>query len=129
MQEDIKFYTLDSSFILAFLLPDERSEKVLKTFKEYENRKIRFISSSILPLEVVNGLKYAIGKRISREDAVKLLYDFLNITIDLIDHNLEEVLNFSLKNSISVYDASYLYLAKSQKAPFLTLDKALQKLV
>lgn len=128
MQEDIKFYTLDASFILAFLLPDEHSEEVVKIFREYEAKKVHFISTTILPLEVVNGLKYAIGKRINKGEAVRLIYDFLGLSINSFEPDLEEVLNISLDMKISVYDASYLYLAKSQKAPLLTLDEALQKL-
>lgn len=128
MQEDTKFYTLDASFVLAFLLPDEHSEEVVKIFREYEAKKVHFISSTVLQLEVVNGLKYAIGKRINKREAVMLIYDFLGLSINSFELNLEEVLGISLENKISVYDASYLYLAKSQKAVLLTLDKALQKL-
>ena len=129
MQEDnIKYYVLDSSFILSFLLPDERSEEVMKVFSDYSEGKINFVSSSILPLEVVNGLRFAIGDRVNKATAVNLIYDFLEISVEYVTLNLEEVLNISLHNNVSVYDAAYLYLSKSQKVPLLTLDKVLQKL-
>lgn len=119
---NIKTYILDASFILAFLLPDEREEKIVSLFKDHEAGKIRFISSIVLPLEVVNGLRFAVNKRISRQQAITLINDYQGIYIEFPILNLAEVLEISLKNNLSVYDASYLYLSKAHKAPLLILD-------
>lgn len=127
--ENIKTYILDASFILAFLLPDEQVERVDDIFMRYQEGVINFISSPILPLEVINGLKYTLARgRINKQTALNLIQDFLMVKINIIDIDLEKTFKISLNSNQSVYDASYLYLAKKQKMELLTLDDKLKKL-
>ncbi|MDO8638011.1 MAG: type II toxin-antitoxin system VapC family toxin [Candidatus Daviesbacteria bacterium] len=121
-------FVLDASFILAFLLPDERNEQVMDVFKQYSQGKINFIASKVLPFEVANSLKNAIPKRVSQQNAIIMIENFLELKIEFMEADLKQILNLSLFKDLSVYDASYLYLAQSQNFPLLTLDKKLQKL-
>lgn len=128
-EENIKTYIIDASFVLAFLLPDERSEEVKEVFAQYALGKANFISAGLLPFEVTNGLKSAIPKRLNKQTAKILLEDFINYKIVLKEVSLKQALNLSLSCDLSVYDAAYLYLARFQHLPLLTLDKDLQKRV
>ncbi|KKR92371.1 MAG: hypothetical protein UU73_C0006G0019 [Candidatus Daviesbacteria bacterium GW2011_GWA1_41_61] len=127
-EENINTYIIDTSFILAFLLPDERSGQVEEIFKQYALGKVNFIAPYILPFEVVNSLKQAIPKRISKQSARLLVQAFLKHKIELKKVELEEVFDLSLTKNLSVYDASYLYLAKKHHLKCLSLDKHLQNL-
>lgn len=122
-------YILDASFMLSYLLPDEHVEKVDLIFEKYLQGVINFISTHLLPFEVINGLKYAIkSKRISRNAADKLINDFLLYEIIFISIDLQETLTLSLDCNLTVYDASYLYLAQSNNYQLLTLDQKLVSL-
>ncbi len=127
-EENIKIYTIDASFMLAFLLPDEQSEQVKVIFDQYLQGRVNFIAPLILPFEVTNSLKNAIPKRIAQRNAIIIIKDFLKLRIELIETDLEKVFDLSLTNGLSVYDASYLYLAQNNNVPLLTLDKKLKSL-
>lgn len=121
-------YILDASFMLAFLLPDEYIKEVEIIFQKYKVGEINFISPHLLPFEVVNGLKYALrSKRIDLKTATNLISDFLIYQFIFQRVEMEEVLKLSLDQNLTVYDASYLYLAKTLSAPLLTLDNDLKK--
>lgn len=120
---------VDASFILDFLLPDEQSSYVIKTFKEYKKGEMRFIAPIILPFEIANGLKYAVkSKRIKENVAVELLKIFFKLGIDLFQISLEKILLVSMEKELSIYDASYTILAQQENLPLLTLDSKLIKL-
>lgn len=121
-------YVIDASFILAFLLPDERNEQVVEVFKQYSLGKINFIASKVLPFEIVNSLKNAIPKRVTQQNVIIMIENFLELKIEFMETDLKQILNLSLTKYLSVYDTSYLYLAQTNNFPLLTLDKKLKAL-
>ncbi|KKR32021.1 MAG: hypothetical protein UT63_C0054G0008 [Candidatus Gottesmanbacteria bacterium GW2011_GWC2_39_8] len=128
MAENIDSFVIDASFILAFLLPDEKTSKVDKIFSEYKDGKIKLLSTELLPFEVLNGLKSALlRKRIKRKEALVLVNAFVNLDITLEKIDIVEVFDIRAKK-LSFYDASYLYLSKINRFKLLSLDKYLIKL-
>lgn len=123
-----KTYIIDASFILAFLLPDEDVETVNRIFERYAQGKINFISSPLLAFEVINSLKEATRKRIEENKALDLVREFLKMKIEYGIIDFEDLLKISLKNNISAYDASYLYLAQKENEELLSLDEKLKSL-
>ncbi|KKQ42920.1 MAG: VapC-type toxin [Microgenomates group bacterium GW2011_GWC1_37_8] len=122
-------FVVDASFVLSYLLPDEENDYVKEIFSDYQKRKINFITATLLPYEVVNGVKSAIiRKRMSVFKARFLIGEFSKLDFDLETISENEVLKLALARKISIYDASYVWLAKSKKIPLLTLDEKLQKL-
>lgn len=128
MQEENTKYIIDSSFVLAHLLPDENVEWVDKIFKSYTEGKSTFIAPSLLPFEVINGIKYAvISKRIKAKNANHLINDFLNITINFHEVDFKKTFIISMQKNCSIYDSSYIFLANAYKIKLLTLDQKLIK--
>lgn len=122
-------FVLDTSFVLAYLLPDEKERSVEKMFSKFEENKIGFIAPYLLAYETINGLRSAVvQKRQSPKSAQLLLDAFLNMGILFEKVNEREVFRLALKDNISAYDASYVLLAKSKKTRLLTLDERLEKL-
>lgn len=122
-------FVVDASFILSFLLPDEDSTQADKVFEQYRVGGIQLVSSAILPFEVVNGVRYAVAsRRIEKNIASQLVKDFLKLDILLVNIGLGDVFMFALEKDISVYDASYIYLARQKGTRLLTLDKRLKRL-
>lgn len=124
-----KKYIVDASFILSFLLPDEDHQGVDLLFNQYQLGTIEFLSTPILPFEVVNGLKLAVvRKRINARYANKRMTEFFNYQIKLKGVDFFEVFETARKHNLTVYDACYFWLAGNNKSQLLTWDKDLQKL-
>lgn len=124
-----KKYIVDASFILSFLLPDEDHTEVDQVFNQYGVGDVNFLSTHLLPFEVLNGLKLAVvRKRINTKYAKERMKEFFNYNIKLVSVDFFKVFDLAQKHNLTVYDASYLYLSRVQKTQLLTADKALQKL-
>ena len=120
---------VDASFILAFLLPDERVDEVDQVFDLYEEGKINFISTQLLPFEVFNSLRNAIlRKRITKKQADDLGVEFFKIEINLEEIDFGTAFSLPLSQGLSFYDASYVYLARSKRISLLTFDSRLKRL-
>lgn len=121
----------DASIILAWLLPDEKEDKVNQLFSTYRKQKNKIYSPKLLAYELMNGLKSAIlQKRIDRKEAQAAIDVFRQMTFQLIDQEGDErkILRLAEKLNLSVYDASYVVLARKLKVKLLSLDKKLQSL-
>ena len=120
---------VDASFVVSFLLPDESLETVTEVFYKNTEGNLTLISTTLLPYEVLNSLKFAfLRRRISKLLADKLARDFFKLLVDLEAVNFTEVFKLSLEKNITIYDASYLYLSLENKAPLLTLDRKLKRI-
>lgn len=126
--ENIKTVAVDASFILAYLLPDEKTPDE-KVFIQHNAGEIQFISTYLLPFEVLNSLKFAVKqKRLSEFLAKGLMEKFFDLEIELLPVEFGEVFKLAIKKNLTVYDAAYLWLAKSKKVRPQTLDKQLKKI-
>lgn len=127
MDESIKhFFVIDASYILAFLLKENNFE-VNEMMKQYKVKQINLISTKLLKFEVCNTLRTAVlRKRINTFQVQKLLQAFLDF--DIVEEKVDylQVLKLSLSKNLTFYDASYLYLARSNHIPLLTLDHSLK---
>lgn len=129
MEENTSSCVIDSSFMLAHLLPDEVSDNVQEFFDRLKIEPVVLIVPYIFPFEVFNGIQTAVvRKRITPNLAKKLGEKFLKIAIKLKEVNLIEVSSVASENLLTIYDASYLYLAENLNAPLFTFDKKLRKL-
>lgn len=123
-------FVIDASFALAYLLPDEAIyQSIEEYFKRYEQRRAEFVSTPLLPFEVMNGLRSAVLRKcIDRENAKQLANLFMKLDILVSETNYGKALTLAIENQLTVYDASYLLLSREEQAPLLTLDKSLAKL-
>jgi predicted nucleic acid-binding protein len=123
-------YVIDTSFVLAYLMPDEKEQGVEEMFSKFEENKVSFVSPHLLLYETMNGLRSAVvQKRLSPKEAELLLDSFLNIGILFEKVDEKQVLGLALNKSITAYDASYVWLAKSQNIGLLTLDERLENVL
>lgn len=129
MDESIKAYVVDASFVLSYLLPDESNTEVKKYFLLHQNLQALFIAPFLLPFEVLNSLKSAVlRKRLNSPTATSLLSAFLKLNIKFEPVDYFQTFTYSLDNKISFYDATYVELAQEKQLTLLTLDKPLAKL-
>jgi len=122
-------FIVDSSYLLTYLFPDERDESVDKLMKEYREHSIYLLSTTLLPFEVMNGLKSGfLRKRIKQAEVMKAHEAFRFLTIDLVEPDGYTVLDIAIKHKISCYDAAYVALAKEKRCTLLTFDKRLKEI-
>lgn len=117
---------VDASFLLSFLVPDESADK-----GEYEDLilgKVGLIAPGLLRFEVGNALLLASRrKRLTAVNARKIIRLFDNLPIGYKEVNLPEVFLLADKFNLTIYDASYVWLARKLKADLLTHDKEMRE--
>ncbi len=129
MAAGINTFVVDASFILASLFPDELSPESDTVIGKYLDNEIGLISSSIFELEVLNGLRAAqLSKRIELDLCLALAQRFLKLSIRCEEVDLYETLKLAQRGNVTVYDASYIWLAKSKGVPLLTIDRLMKRL-
>ncbi len=123
-------FVLDCSVALAWVIPDEEDERA----NAYLESLLvdRAIVPEIWPLEVANVL--LISKRHERIKNAEIKNAIINLRLLPIDvdhktheYAFAEILNYASKYDLTVYDATYLELAKRRALPLATLDKGLSK--
>ena len=120
-------FVLDSSVALAWLLPDESSERTdaLADRLEHENAQV----PSIWSLEVGNALITARRrKRISEGDFERCISALAALPIDVdAAADLKRVLPLAQRFVLTSYDAAYLELAQRRGIALATLDEELRQ--
>jgi len=123
-------FVVDTSFVLAFLLSDEKSDAVVDLFERYIRSEIVIYTTTLLRYELANALRSAVlRKRCTKKQAEDFYTAFTLLDIAEISVDMRRCLALSLEKNISCYDASYLLLSKRKHATLLTFDKALKATV
>ncbi|KAA0441721.1 MAG: type II toxin-antitoxin system VapC family toxin, partial [Candidatus Thioglobus sp.] len=123
-------FVLDCSVALAWCLADEQSDyadKVLDLLMQQQA-----IVPSLWHLEIANVLLMAQKRgRVTQQNSATILQTLSNANIITHKRNATiadiDFVYFAHKHQLTSYDASYLYLAKTEKIPLATLDKKLTK--
>lgn len=123
-------FVLDSSATLALLLPDEQSAAMDRVAQALLRSPA--LVPAIWPLEVRNALLFALrARRITPrefDDRVGIL-EALPVEIDAdAGHDVQSrTMDIARRHGLTVYDASYLELARRSGLPLATLDRGLRK--
>lgn len=124
-------FVVDASIALAWLLPDEETEKAEKVV--ILAKLSGAIAPALFPLEVANALRTNLRRgRIDvgyRDQALAQL-DRAGVARDLESYDPEILLKtvrLSDLHGLTVYDAAYLELAIRHDAPLGTLDDDLRR--
>ena len=123
-------FVLDSSVALALLLPDEQSAAA-------DSLASRFLEGSVAvptiwPLEVRNALLAALrSRRITAEEFQERLDVLSLLPVEIAppadNAELKRTVALARRHDLSIYDASYVDLAKQRSLPLATLDAKLRK--
>lgn len=118
---------VDASLVLKWLVPEEGSEKALALYKKWEGQGVSFLAPGLIDHEVGTTLRQKILRGLLHPDDLYLVNDFykrLNLLllhpVDLISKSLAIAAAVSQP---TIYDVSYLLLAKEQNIDFVTADR------
>lgn len=85
----------------------------------------RLCAPRLLDQDVLNVCAIKARRGLPPESTRRVLADFLDLPIDLVDPVLDDQLALALRYGLSGYDAAYLWLAAELRAPLLTFDRKL----
>lgn len=121
---------LDASVILKWLVSEEGSEAALRIRDSHVKGEELVIVPSLLFYEVANVLRYN-DKLPDKElaDLYEILRDLELSSIHPSLPELEEAMLYARVKEISVYDASYVVLAKKLGCNLITADVRLIRVV
>lgn len=118
---------IDSSVIAKWFIIESLRDKALKLRDDYLDGKFRLAAPHIMPLEVLNATRLAqknIGATKLAEIGQSLSLYGVRL-FELRDEYLREAVETALKNEITIFDASYIALAKHLQTRVCTADTEL----
>ena len=122
---------LDASVAAAWLLPDEASEASRRVYVRTRRGSLVLHAPELWLWEcgqiIASGVR---RRRLTPEDALLTwsVLDAIRVRVELVTPAPAQVraaLVLALDHGVSLYDAAYLWLAKSLSLPLLTIDRAL----
>lgn len=125
----VKIIVIDASTSLSWVLKEKEVEpKITQILGDITSDKISALAPTLWLYETINGLRSAIlAKRIKGAKVNKYYQKILELCPDLLDFSAFafETFQIALKFQLSIYDASYIALAKEQNCELFTADKKL----
>ena len=124
----MKRIVIDTTVIINFFFPENWEEQALKLKKAYLEKKIALCSRDLLLYEFTSALKNYIPIKIVAKDFALAVQTLSSLKMQLVGlgyQDLSDLFNLSNKLNLSVYDCSYILLAKKLRAPLYTADNKL----
>jgi len=123
-------YVLDSSFVAALIIPDEKNSHAEKIYRQIKNDDDKFVPN-LFSYETANIFMNLIRrKRCTYNEVLQLLpiFSAIQLTVDSETGAgyTEKLLHLCNDYNISSYDAAYLELAERKKAILCTMDEGLR---
>lgn len=113
---------VDASVLCALLFDEPEAQAAGQLMSGRELHAPRLLDQEILNVAVTKA-----RRGLALPAARRALADFLEQPITLTDPALDEQLELALRYRLSGYDAAYLWLAATLRAPLLTFDERLGK--
>jgi predicted nucleic acid-binding protein len=112
---------VDASALVALLFGEPNGDRIGARL-EGEG----LAAPALLPFEVGNACLMKIRRHPDRRDALLAAFSLMaRMEIEIVDVDPEAALALAEQTKLTVYDASYLLLARKLEAELITLDKRL----
>ena len=120
---------IDTSFVVAWLVPSQRSDLVTDAWLAYSRGEDEFVGPPLLYVETVSVIRRLASRRmLSDEEATELVTEFLDLNISALTPPGLYLRSYELASRYGhskAYDACYLALAELLSCNLLTLDQRL----
>ena len=119
----IRTEVVDASAIVAVVFAESDGELIAERLNNS-----RLIAPAFMPYEVANAMWAKARRNPDRRTSLAAAFsDFLAIPIESCEVDLVAVTALGLDCGLTVYDASYVWLAKERNASLVTLDRRMQR--
>ena len=117
---------VDASVIVKWFLEEEFSSEALKLRNDYVRGVITIAVPSLLEYEVLNALKYSGVYTVKELKEIGLALNKYGFEVHELEGKLKEyIIEVALKKNLTIYDASYIALAKQLNTILYTADSEL----
>jgi predicted nucleic acid-binding protein len=117
---------IDASVLVKWYIQENDSDKALLLRNEHVNGEILISAPALISYETTNALKYSNLFSTSQLKEIALSIQSYGLSLHAFDGETAELaIEASQKNDITIYDGSYLGLAKKLGVEFITADQKL----
>jgi predicted nucleic acid-binding protein len=118
---------VDASLVLKWLVPEEGSRQALELYKQWDRDGVVLMAPGLVDHEVGTALRQKVVRGLLQADDFYLIYDFYKrlglLLLDPVDLVPKTLAIAAAISQPTVYDVSYLLLAKEQGIDFFTADR------
>ncbi len=115
---------IDASAVVAMVFAEPGSERLARQLEG-----CHLLAPAMMPYEVANALWVKVRRDSERRNVLfEQFRDFLDVPFESCEVDLEAVARFGLQHGLTVYDASYVWLALSRNAGLVTLDHQMARI-
>ncbi len=118
----------DASVILKFFVKESDAESAEALRDAFISKEAEILIPSLLPYEVINGIRYSKAKRFSAAElkmVMQSIEEYGFIIFELNNEIAERAIEMLGEYKITFYDAVYVALADITKSIFYTADEKL----
>jgi predicted nucleic acid-binding protein len=121
-------FVVDASVIVKWFIREPDSEQALRLHDRYVKGEVQLHAPSLLEYEVLNALVHSrLFSLADLQDASRALLNY-GIRLHVLDEErARTTVSLAIESGITVYDASYLALARERGCRFVTADGRLVK--
>lgn len=118
---------VDASLVLKWLVPEEGSEKALQLYRKWRKEDVGLIAPGLIEYEIGTTLRQKVVRGLLKSEDLFPVFEFYR-KMDLLLFHLTDLVSqavaaASALEQPTVYDASYLLIARQQKVDFITADE------
>jgi predicted nucleic acid-binding protein len=117
---------IDASVLVKWYIAEADSNKALLLRDKHVNGELQLSAPTLISYETLNALKYS--NLFSHDQLKEIALSIQNYGLSLYGFDAktaELIIEASRKNNITIYDGSYLGLAKNLGVEFITADQKL----
>lgn len=119
---------IDANVITKWYIKEEHSAKAEILRERFVNREFEIILSPPYKFEVLNALKYSNLYSKSELNSIGESLESYGFTVISIQNKIREnTVNISMDFDLTIYDASYVALAREMSCSFCTADTKIKK--
>lgn len=122
---------VDASLVVKWLVPEEGSEEALKLYQKWRKDDVGLIAPGLIDYEVGTVLRQKFLRGFIGAEDLFPIFDFYKrldlFTFHVTDFVSQAVAVAATLGQPTVYDVSYLLIAKQQKVDFVTADERFYK--
>ncbi|MHA1667416.1 MAG: type II toxin-antitoxin system VapC family toxin [Candidatus Heimdallarchaeaceae archaeon] len=119
---------IDTSVLIKWFIKEVKRESALELRDSYLKGEINLIAPDLILYELLNALKYI---KLHNEEEMKTIFETImnyDINLHYMDKELaEEAIKLAKNSDLTIYDSSYLALAKLMDGKLITADEKLIK--
>ncbi len=117
---------IDASILIKWFVNEIKSDSAIKIRDQYIKGEVNLIAPNLILYEVLNALKYI---NLHNQNEVKEIFEIItNYGIELVTLNKElanKSIEIAMKSKLSLYDSTYVALAKTKEGKLVTADEKL----